>query len=777
MSEKTEYQELKEEYDRLQERYRKAREAAIGLQRRIAAVESAKPMLVARKYGRMRGSGDPFEQLRPQTGTSPEGILANIDSVSYRKGDVVVRGWVHDQSGEETPILLRDRSRILEPSSLIRYPRSDVNDLLKIQPDTCTGFTVKVPVSLFRHEDLSVEFMNEFGYYAMHVHVITDEKERRNYIDQNAHPVYAIDSGGYNDWLHDHLATSEELEAQRKTKFDRSCKISIVIPLYNTPVKFLDELLDSILAQTYGNFEVCLADGSTGDAAENRIREKYASDPRILYQRLSENKGISENTNAAVGMAHGEFIMLCDHDDTIEPDALYEIVSALNKDPEIDALYTDEDKIMLTEGVYYSPNFKPDFNPDLLRSNNYITHIFCVRKTILDEVGGERSEFDGAQDYDLILRCCEKARKICHIPRFLYHWRSHDSSTSGNPESKMYAYDNGRKAIQAHYDRVGIPAEASLAEDIGSYRSVYRIQGNPLVSIIIPNRDQSDSLKRAADSIFTKSTYRNFEILIVENGSTEEKTFAYYEELQKAHPNVRVVKWDRPFNYSAINNFGVTQSKGEYLLFLNNDVEVVTERWIEEMLGYCQRKDVGICGVRLYYPDGRLQHCGIVVGIGGIAGHICLYEKKNSGGYFGRVFKTQDVSAVTGACLMTSRKVFDEAGGFEEKLAVAYNDVDFCLKVRAKGLLVVYDAWAVLTHYESLSRGSDKAEADAAKHERQMNEAAILRERWPDIYRDGDPYFNPNLDYMTSGYILKGTIPPNYTNFDADGEKTEHDGQ
>ena len=619
--------------------------------------------------------------------------------------------------------------------------------------------------------------MNEFGYYALHVHVITDEKDRSSYVDRNAHPVYAIDSGGYNDWLHDHMATAEELGQQRKHEFPKKPLISIVIPLYNTPLGFLDELLDGIRIQTYENFEVCLADGSTNDEAGSRIREKYAKDSRFLYRKLEENRGISENTNAAIAMSHGDYIMLCDHDDTLEPNALFEIVRALNTEEEADVLYSDEDKMMLTAGIYYSPNFKPDYNPDLLRSNNYITHIFCVRKSIAEEVGGERSEYDGAQDYDFILRCCEKAGKIVHVPMFLYHWRSHAASTSGNPESKMYAYDNGRRAIQAHYERLGIPAEVSLAEDIGSYRSVYQIQGSPLVSIIIPSRDLSDSLKRAVDSIFTKSTYRNFEILIVENGSTEEKTFAYYEELQKAHPNVRVVKWDRPFNYSAINNFGVTQSKGEYLLFLNNDVEVVTERWIEEMLGYCQRKDVGICGVRLYYPDGRLQHCGIVVGIGGIAGHICLYEKKNSGGYFGRVFKTQDVSAVTGACLMTSRKVFDGVGGFEEKLAVAYNDVDFCLKVRSKGLLVVYDAWAVLTHYESLSRGSDKAEADAVKHERQMKEAAILRERWPEIYRDGDPYFNPNLDYMTSDYILKGTIPPNYTNFDADGEKTEHDGE
>jgi GT2 family glycosyltransferase len=467
-------------------------------------------------------------------------------------------------------------------------------------------------------------------------------------------------------------------------------------------------------------------------------------------------------------MATGDFIMWCDHDDTVEKNACYEIVKALNEDPEIDSLYTDEDKIMYTSGVYYSPNFKPDFSPDLLRSNNYITHIFCVRKSIVDEIGGEeqvyeRSEFDGAQDYDFILRCVEKSRKVHHIPKFLYHWRAHQTSTAGNPESKMYAYDNGRKAIQAHYDRCGIHATCELAEDIGSYRTRYEIQGEPLVSIIIPNKDFRDVLDRALVSIFEKSTYRNFEIIIAENNSTEPETFAYYEKIQAEHDNVRVIYWKDIFNYSAINNFAVKHARGEYLLFLNNDVEVITDRWIEEMLGYCQRGDVGAVGARMYYPNDKLQHCGIVVGIGGIAGHICHMEKRDSGGYFGRIVKSQDVSAVTAACMMMPRHVFEEVGGFDEEFVVAYNDVDLCLKVRAAGYLVVYDAWAELYHYESLSRGSDDIKKNPEKHERQMREARRLRDRWKDIFENGDPYFNPNLDYDTSDYVLKGTMPPNYS--------------
>lgn len=772
-----EYEKLKKDYEDLQNRYDAARAEAVDIQKRIALAESSKAMRFYRKVLRLRKTTDPFTQLRPVIAPSDQGLKAYVDSVSYKKGDVVIRGWAHDIGGGETSILLRDRSRIVEPSSCIRYPRPDANDLLGLKPDACTGFTIKVPVESLKHQDLSVEFMNEYGYYPIHVDVLVKEEEREDYLDVNAHPVYCIDSGGYNDWLHDHLATKEQLNEQRQAVFSYQPCISIVIPLFNTPEVFLDELVDCILAQTYRNFELCLADGSTEDAVENHLKEKYLSDKRIIYKRLTENKGISENTNAAIAMAHGDFIMLCDHDDTIEPDTLYELVKALNTDDQIDVLYTDEDKMMLTEGIYFGPNFKSDWNPDFLCTNNYITHIFCARKKLVDEIGGERSEYDGSQDYDFIFRCCEKARKIYHVPKILYHWRAHSSSTAGRPESKMYAYEHGCKAIQDHYGRVGIHAKVEMTKDYGSYRSIYQIEGEPLVSIIIPNKDLKESLERTLNSIYEKSTYRNFEVIIAENNSTEQETFDYYTKLQKEHDNLQVITWNKAFNYSAINNYAVKSAKGEYLIFLNNDVEVITDRWIEEMLGYCLREDVGACGVRLYYPNDTLQHCGIVVGIGGIAGHICQYEKRTSGGYFGRVVKTQDVSAVTAACMMTKKSIFTKVGGFEESFTIAYNDVDYCLKIRALDKLVVYDAWALLYHYESLSRGSDEEQDNAVKHKRQMKEAALLRKRWPDIFRDGDPYFNPNLDYMTSDFILKGTIPPNYTTFDKanQGLKTEKD--
>ena len=736
-----EYEQLKKDFDALHKRYVDARQVAIERSEMAARLASNKTMLVYRKAQVKTGKGDPFAQLRPLLTQAEAKMVCNIDHLAYRRGDVVIRGWAFDMQGVVPPLMVRDRSRIL-PIQENWYPRTDVNDQLSLPEEMCTGFSVRIHLKDIRHETILFEFENEFGYVAKEVKVLLKEKDRRAYLEKNAHPVYAMDSAGYDDWFHDHMVSEEELLRQSRRKLPYMPLISIVIPLFNTPERFLDELMESLLGQSYRNIEICLADGSTSPEPGRIIAEKYQSDPRVRYQKLAVNAGISGNTNEAIKMAKGEFILLSDHDDTLEKNAVYEIVYAMNRDHTIDVVYTDEDKLMYSAGVYYSPNFKPDYNPDMLYHNNYICHMLAVRRSLLMSLEFDNPAFEGAQDHHLTLQAVEI--------RCLQ-------------STKMYAYENGRRAIEAHYKRVGIPARVELAEDIGSYRTVYEIQGEPLVSIIIPNKDLSDVLKRAVDSIFEKSTYRNFEIVICENNSTEPETFAYYEELQKAHDNVHVVTWEKEFNFSAINNYAVKHSKGEYLIFLNNDVEVITDRWIEEMLGYCQRSDVGACGARLYYPNDRLQHCGIVVGIGGIAGHICHLEKRSHGGYFGRIFKTQDVSAVTAACMMMPRRVFEEVGGYDEELAVAYNDVDLCLKVREKGLLVVYNAWAQLYHHESLSRGSDDVKVDKKKHDRQMNEARILKSHWPEIFEKGDPYFNPNLDYSAAEYVLAGTIPPNYS--------------
>ena len=769
-----ELKELKEENEKLTERYESCRKSAIDKAHLSARLASNKSMRAYRKMMVRAGKGDPFAALRPQLTQAEARILSNIDSVTYRKGNLVVRGWAYDLNGVFPPITMRDRSLML-PIEEQRYPRPDVNEELELADDTCSGFIVRTALDGIKHDRITIEFENELGYVAREINIILNDKEREAYLKENAEPTYAVDNAGYDDWFHDQRVTEAELARQRKDHFPYEPKISIVIPLFNTNELFLEQLMESLVGQSYRNIEICLADGSTSDRPGEFIEKKYGADSRVVYRRLEENTGISGNTNAAIAMATGDFIMLADHDDTLEKDACYEIVRAVNADSEIDVVYTDEDKMLLTDDIYYSPNFKPDYSPDLLCSNNYITHIFCVRKSIVDTVGGERAEFDGAQDHDFIFRCCEQARKVHHIPKFLYHWRAHASSTAGNPESKMYAYENGRRAVEEHYRRCGIPAKVKLAEDIGSFRTEYEIQGEPLVSIIIPNKDLKNVLERAVNSIFEKSTYRNFEIVICENNSVEPETFAYYEELKAAHDNVNVIVWDDVFNYSAINNFAVKHAKGDYLLFLNNDVEVITDRWIEEMLGYCQRPDVGACGARLYYPNNKLQHCGIVVGIGGIAGHICHLEKRSSGGYFGRIVKSQDVSAVTAACMMMPRKVFEEVGGFDESFAVAYNDVDLCLKVRDRGYFIVYNAWCELYHYESLSRGSDEEEENPEKHARQMAEARRLRARWPEIYEKGDPFFNANLDYCTSDFVLKGTMPPNYSTLQKAREEVSED--
>ena len=526
-----------------------------------------------------------------------------------------------------------------------------------------------------------------------------------------------------------------------------------VSPPITTPEVFLREMIESVLNQTYGKLELCLADGSPDQKVEEYIQKRYGKDKRILYKHLEDNGGISVNTNKAIEMATGEYLMLSDHDDTLEPDALYEIVRAINDHQGPEIIYTDEDKLSMDGEFYFEPHFKSDYNLFRLRDNNYICHIFVVKKALVNQVGGLRPEFDGSQDYDFILRCCEQAKQVIHIPKVLYHWRCHKDSTASNPESKLYAFDAGARAIMDHYKRVGIEAErVEKGVDYGIYHSVYKIQGEPLVSIIIPNKDHHTDLDLCLRAIETRATYRNVEFIIVENNSTEKETFEYYEKIQKEFSNVHVVTWEREFNYSAINNFGVTFAKGEYLLFLNNDTELIAENFIEEMLGLCQREDVGAVGARLLYQDDTIQHAGVVVGFGGIAGHTFIGLHKAENSYFHRAMSTQDYSAVTAACLMTKKALFDEVGGFTEKLAVAFNDIDYCMKVRASNHLVVYNPYALLYHYESKSRGLEDTPEKVARFNREIK---IFSERWPEILKDGDPYYNPNLTLRKSNFALR----------------------
>jgi GT2 family glycosyltransferase len=382
---------------------------------------------------------------------------------------------------------------------------------------------------------------------------------------------------------------------------------------------------------------------------------------------------------------------------------------------------------------------------------NYICHLFVVKRSLMERVGVLQSAYDGAQDYDFILRCTEEAERICHIPKVLYHWRCHLGSTADNPESKRYAFEAGKRAVQAHYDRLGIPATVESGPFYGLYKTTYHWQEEPLVSIIIPNKDHIEDLKKCMDSIDGKSTYRNYEFIIVENNSTKEETFAFYQELEQRE-NVRVLYYPDAFNYSKINNFGAQAAQGEYLLLLNNDTEIINPDCIAELLGFCMREDVGIVGARLYYPDDTIQHAGVVLGFGGIAGHAFVGSSRYDNGYFSRIICAQDYSAVTAACMMTKKSVYEQVGGLTEEFCVAFNDIDYCLKVRKAGKLVVYDPAAELYHYESKSRG---LEDTPEKIERFNSEAERLTRRWKDEIEQGDMYYNPNLSLDKADFSLK----------------------
>ena len=627
--------------------------------------------------------------------------------------------------GEGRKIRIKYNEELIRKRSSVAHKRMQkIRDLMNMQ-------TVRV----------CLDFWKENGLKALLV--------------KSKHKLQGIDNDyDYGEWYSLTKPTAEELEEQRKKVFDAPVKFSIVIPAFKTPERFLREMLDSIAEQTYANWEVCVADGSPAGQSCERVLEQYAKkDSRFKYVILGENKGISGNTNAAMDMATGDYIVLADHDDKLTPNALYECAKLLQEHPGCDCFYSDEDKLDMDGGALFDPHFKPDFNIDLLCSVNYICHLFVVSHDLAAQVGGFRQEYDGAQDYDFIFRCTEKAKEIRHIPKVLYHWRCHKDSTASNPESKLYAFDAGARAIMDHYKRVGIEAErVEKGVDYGIYHSVYKIQGEPLVSIIIPNKDHSVDLDLCIRSIIERATYKNLEFIVVENNSTEPETFAYYEKIQKEFPQVKVVRWEREFNYSAINNFGVKNARGEYLLFLNNDVTVITEDWMGEMLGVCQRREVGAVGVKLIYPDNTIQHAGCVIGIGGIAGHMFVDMPADRTGYLHKASILQDMSAVTAACMMMKRSAFEKVGGFTEELAVAFNDVDLCLKTTKAGYLVVYDPYARLYHMESKTRGAENNEVKVRRFQREIE---YMRCNWIDILKNGDPNYNKNLSLTKWNYSLR----------------------
>ena len=517
---------------------------------------------------------------------------------------------------------------------------------------------------------------------------------------------------------------------------------SIVVPLFKTPISFLREMIDSVESQVYKNWELILVNASPED--EKLFAElRTISDPRIKIIELEENLGIAENTNVGINAANGDYIVFFDHDDTLDPFALFRYAERINDHPETDALYCDED-FLNEEGEYVAPHFKSDFNLDLLRVHNYITHLLCVRSSLAKTLM-LRKEFDGAQDYDFLLRLVEKTHSIYHAREVLYHWRISDSSTAKSAGNKNYADDAGRRALQEHLDRCGLSGTAELTDAPCFYHVTYKVDNDPLVSIVIPNKDSVEVLRRCIDSVEEKTEYKNFEVLIIENNSVEQETFDYYDEISRRYKNLKVITWDGPFNYSAINNFGVKETKGQYLLFLNNDTEVIEPRWLSSMLSFCQREDVGAVGAKLLYPDNTVQHAGVMMihcnNVNEIGGPIHVFNNldRDDPGYMRRAVISQDLSAVTAACMLTKRSIFDELNGFNEDFVVAFNDVDYCLRVRALDKLIVFDADALLYHYESFSRGYETGEKQA----RFMREQGKLRTAWAEYYVNGDPYHSP----------------------------------
>ena len=545
------------------------------------------------------------------------------------------------------------------------------------------------------------------------------------------------------------LLTETEKLAQESEIFPKQVKISIITPLINTPEQSLMEMIGSVKAQTYGNWELCLADASDGGhKTEELINESRVQDARIRYRKLDRDLGPSLNLNKALEMASGEYIGILDQHDILHPSALYEVMKAVCYKG-ADFIYTDE-AVFSGKRIVTLKYHKSDYAVDTLRSCNYISHFIVFDRKFIEQAGAFRGEFDGSQDYDLILRYTDIASKICHIPRLLYFQRSREKS--GAPE-KTPAVSAAENAIREHLEKRGIAARVeNRAEFPGLYRVRYELTERPMVSIIIPNKDKVSLLRDCISSIIEKTTYDNYEIIIVENNSTKDVTFAYYEELKRLK-NVHVVYWEgKGFNYSEVNNLGAQHARGKQLVFLNNDIKIITPDWIEEMLMYSQRRDVGVVGIKMYFLNGAIQHAGVIMGLGVVAGHIFLGAPRDALGYMARLQIVQNMSAVTAACIMIKRSVFEEAGLFDPEFHDSFNDLDLCLKVRKAGYLVVWTPYAEAYHVESKSRGYNTTFKRLALS---AHEAALFKERWEKELAMGDPYYNCNLTLDRADCAIK----------------------
>ncbi len=543
----------------------------------------------------------------------------------------------------------------------------------------------------------------------------------------------------YQIWIKENEPNEKQLAKQREINFNNKPTISIISIIQNTNKQFLIDIIESVINQTYTNWEFCIIIYNK-EPYVKEILEDYANKHnRIKLKFAIENNNISTNLNEMISFSTGDYIALLDSTDMLSSFALFEIVKSINENLTVDFIYSDEDKIRDNKGRL-EPHFKPDWSPDTFRSYNYIKHFSIFKKEILINVGGFRT------DYDLMLRISEKAKNIIHIPKILYHSRF-------SIESKLYDTESEKKVLYEHLERSNLDGKVENGLFLSSYKIIYEIKNNPLISIIIPNKNQMETLKKCIKSIIDKSTYKFYEIIIIENNSSDENIFEFYEILKK-YNNIRIIEWNKPFNYSSINNHSIQFAKGEILLFLNNDIEIINPDWLERMLEHILREEIGIVGAKLYYPDDTIQHAGAIIGIYNTVAHSHgYYYNKDSYGYMGRLKIIQNLSAVTGACLMIRKEVFEEINGFDEDFAFAYNDIDLCLRIREKGYLILWTPYAELYHYESKSTQSEKITHSGKK--RTKREIELFREKWKQILKKGDPYYNPNLTLLEKDFSIR----------------------
>ena len=709
-------------------------------------------------------------------------IEINLIGVSpdEKSKTIKVTGWA--ESAAMPTINAYSGNKKLE-TSINFFTRADmVNRYLPGELNDLCGFELLVDDNEVRTLKLTTECDGRKGSVSIVVNRDSDEKKRqrivsagrcrndyitraRNYIALYGMKRFVIKAYGKitgkaqkqtNDYFSKINPTQDRLAEQRNYKFAFRPKFSILIPVYRPNEKFFRLMLDSVVSQTYDNWQICLADGSgEGFTVENIVQpyiERFGED-RVRYVKLKDNLGIAENTNAAMRLANGDYIVFGDHDDELHPTAFFECMRELERYPKAELIYSDEDKIIEDTGMHTEAHFKSDLNMELLRRNNYICHLCVVKKSLADKAGELKTEYNGAQDHDYVLRCAEIAECVRHIPKILYHWRISDNSTAKSASVKTYANTAGVNAVAAHIKRIGLDGKVTNGVAPGFYDIDYKLEGEPFVSVIIPNKDHLEDLTRCIESMEQVNNYHNLEYIVVENNSVLDETFAGYEAMEKKYGDkFKLVKWDGIFNYSAINNYGIQFAKGDYILLLNNDTEVIEPDSLRRMLALCQRPNVGIVGAKLLYDDNTVQHAGVIIGYQGVAGHAFTGIGDDVYGYFARAVLTQELSAVTAACLLTKRSVFEEVDKLDETFEVAFNDIDYCMKVRKAGYKVMYEPHAKLHHYEYKSRG---AEDTGRKQERFGGEIIHFIYKWRPELIKGDPYYNPNLELVGELYTIK----------------------